>query len=377
MNKKQRVIAALKRQKIDKIPWTMYKSYPPWGETELKFRNEGLSMVYQHFPICTINIVGVEVAENNKYELNGNSYRYIINRNYKTPIGEIKTTHVIPTNNSPGPGDLIQMFGSHIDQELLSWVTSFPFKDEKDYETIEYIYKNSDFMLNNDEYLKTEKLIGNEGVIFALMGKSPFQIILYELMGPERCYMEHFNNPKKFEKLYEILYKKQKERYMIASKSDALIFWGAENITSILTPPSYFEKYCVPFYNEMADILHKENKIFAVHMDGMLLPLFNLIKKTKIDVIEAFTPIPMGDTEIKKAMDAWDKVIWINFPGTLLTLADAKTIEDYTIQMIKSIAPGDKFLIGCTESYPPERWEMAFGAIGRAIEKSGNYPIKY
>ena len=109
----------------------------------------------------------------------------------------------------------------------------------------------------------------------------------------------------------------------------------------------------------------------------MLKYRLNLIKKTKIDVIEAFTPLPMGDTELKNAMDAWDKVIWVNFPGTLLASAGAKTIEDYTVQMIKSIAPGDKFLIGCTESYPPERWEMAFGAIGSAIEKCGKYPIKY
>ena len=45
--------------------------------------------------------------------------------------------------------------------------------------------------------------------------------------------------------------------------------------------------------------------------------------------------------------------------------------------MLKSVAPGDRFLIGCTESFPMEKCEMAFGAIAKALEKYGKYPIKY
>jgi len=376
MNKKQRVIAALKGQDVDKIPWTMYKSYPPWGTKELQFRNEGLSMVYQHFPICTTEMKGVEVTEKSKYEFKNNSGKYRVNRNYETPVGEVSVEHTLPSGPPPGPGDLIQLFGSGLEQELLSWVTSFPFKDKKDYKVLEYIYKNTEFSLNNGEFLKTEELIGDEGVTFALLGKSPFQMILYELMGAENCYMEHMTNTKEFDSLYEVLYQMLKRKYTLAAESDALIFWAPENITSILTPPDYFKKYYVPFYNEMADILHAKDKLYVVHMDGMLLPLFDYIKETKIDVIEAFTPVPMGDTKVKDAMDEWGKVIWINFPGSLLASADADSIEEYTIDMIKSVAPGKRFLIGCTETYPPERWEMAFGAIGKAIEKVGKYPVK-
>jgi hypothetical protein len=75
-------------------------------------------------------------------------------------------------------------------------------------------------------------------------------------------------------------------------------------------------------------------------------------------------------------MKTWgDKVIWVNFPGTLLATADFATIEKYTIDMIRSIAPGDNFLIGCTENYPLERWELSFGAVASAIKKAGKYPV--
>ena len=376
LSKKERVMNALQHKEIDMIPWTMYASYPPWSDTELKFRNEGLAYIYQHFPICLVSMKDVEVTEQSRFILHNNAGRNTITRKFSTPAGEVSVTHEFVINSLPGPGDLIQYFGSNIDQELLSWVTDFPFKSEADYEVLEYIYKNTSFKLNNDEYLRTEKIIGDEGVIFALMGKSPFQMLLYELMGAEGCYLAHHSNIKKFNRLFELLYEKQKEKYIIASESSASVFWAPENITSILTPPEFFKEYYIPFYNEMADILHKKGKLYAVHMDGALSSLADMIRDTKIDIIEAFTPPPMGDLTVADAMKIWgDKVIWINFPGTLLATADAGTIEKYTIDMIRSIAPGDRFLIGCTENYPMERWQLSFGAVASAIRKAGKYPV--
>lgn len=373
MNKKERVLSALYNKKHDIVPWTMYKSYPPWGETERYFRNEGLTMIYQHFPICRASIDNVEVTEDNQFILNGDVGKRIIIRKFKTSIGEVSVKHKFIINDIPCPGDLIQFFGSEIDQEQLSWVTEYPFKCETDYEIIEYIYKNISYKLNNDEYLKTDKIIGNDGVIFAFMGKSPFQMLLYEIMGPENCYLEYYNNPKKFIKLYEVLYQKQKEKYIKAAESSAMIFSVPENLTSILTPPNIFKEYYIPFYNEMAEILHSRGKIYAVHMDGKLASLVEAIKETKIDVIEAFTPPPMGDITVSKAVKSWgDKVIWINFPGTMLATSDSQTIEEYTKKIIKSIPDDKNILIGCTETYPIERWDMAFNAILSAIKKYGN-----
>ena len=232
--------------------------------------------------------------------------------------------------------------------------------------------------LNSSEnFLYTDKIIENEGYIFANMGKSPFQILLYELMGAENCYLEYYSNPKKFRNLYSVLYSKMKEKYELAANSPATIFWAPENLTSILTPPDIFKEFYLPFYNEMADILHKKGKLLAIHMDGKLDSLKHVISQTTIDIIEAFTPFPMGDMTVAEARKVWpNKVIWINFPGTLLATYDANKIEEYTINMLKSIAPGNGFIIGCTENFPVDRWEEAFGGVRVAIEKNGSYPIK-
>jgi len=376
VTKRERIEAAVRGRPVDRIPWTMYKSLPPWGTAELELRNMGLSMIYQHFPIVTESHPNVAVREENRFVLENMRGKQIILRRFVTPVGEVSTEHSFLINSVPGPGDLLQKYGSNIEQETLSWVTKHPFEGPSDYETLEYIYRNIHLRPNYEEFLLTERIIGHEGVIFANVGKSPFQVLLYELMGMEQCFFELREHPNKFRALYEAVYERQRERVQLAAESPALIVWCPDNVTGVLTTPFLFEEFSVPFYNEMADILHEHGKVYAVHMDGNLAPLVNLIGKTQIDVIEAFTPPPMGDLATGEARSIWsNKILWINFPGTLLAAASAAAIEEYTVSLLRSIAPGDRFLIGCTENYPIERWEMAFDAIGRALETHGKYPI--
>jgi hypothetical protein len=210
----------------------------------------------------------------------------------------------------------------------------------------------------------------------ANVGKSPFQILLYELMGYERVYYEMCYNSKKFFHLYDLLYQKQIDKYKIAANSPANIIWAPENLTYPLTPPEYYKDFCLRFYNETAEILHNRGKKYAAHMDGLLKQLVNLIGETKIDIIEAFTPPPMGDLSLREARDMWDdRVIWVNFPGNLLAYADEKTIGEYTIGLLKETAPGDNFILGCTENYPFNGWETAFGAIADVLDEYGAYPV--
>jgi hypothetical protein len=56
----------------------------------------------------------------------------------------------------------------------------------------------------------------------------------------------------------------------------------------------------------------------AVHMDGRLNVLKDIIAETPIDIIEDFHPPPMGDLSLRDALKHWkEKVIWIGFPGSI------------------------------------------------------------
>ena len=93
------------------------------------------------------------------------------------------------------------------------------------------------------------------------------------------------------EELYRVMSKKERELYCIAADSPAEVIWAPDNINGLITNPKLLEKYVAPFYNEVTSILHRKAKLFMVHMDGKLRCLLNSIKRTKIDIVEGFTPL--------------------------------------------------------------------------------------
>jgi len=379
LDKKKLIEAFINHQPADRIPWTIYQSYAPWGEKEYEYRKRGLTLVYQHFPIvkALYGNTEIEVSEESKYTTNKSNYKNIIVREFKTPLGKIAIQHEFIISSFPAPGDLIQKFGSEIDHETLSWISKYPVSEDKDYDAAEFIYKNIIYKPNFEDFETADNIIGSDGIIMANVGKSPFQVLLYELLGSEKCYLEYYSNHKKLMRLYEIIYEKQKEKYLIAAKSPAKLIWCPDNITSILTPPNFFKEFYLPFYNEMAEILHKNGKKYIVHMDGNLRSLIPLIKETDIDVIEAFTPPPMGDMPLEDTVKILnDKIIWINYPGNVIANYSSVEIGNYTLNLLKAAAPGSNFMIGCTEIFPIERWNIAFEKISEVLEKYGRYPIK-
>ena len=74
-------------------------------------------------------------------------------------------------------------------------------------------------------------------------------------------------------------------------------------------------------------IVRSAGKLISAHYDGSIRPYLSLLADIDIPIIEAFTPPPMGDLTVAEAKAAWpDKVIWVNFPGSLY-LEPAEHIE--------------------------------------------------
>ena len=107
--------------------------------------------------------------------------------------------------------------------------------------------------------------------------------------------------------------------------------------------------------------------------------MIHLIARTKLDVIEAFTPPPIGDLPLEEARTAWKgKVIWANFPATAYLEAWLEGVERETIGMLNSAAPGDDFLLGVTEDIGDilsVDYEEVLKAITTTAMKHGVYPI--
>ena len=83
----------------------------------------------------------------------------------------------------------------------------------------------------------------------------------------------------------------------------------------------------------------------AVHMDGRLNVLRDLIAKTPIDIIEAFHPPPMGDMPVGEALSLWKgKVIWIGFPGSVYDLGPDAT-KKHALDILREVGTGERLAV--------------------------------
>ncbi|HUV07586.1 MAG TPA: hypothetical protein VMX75_07635 [Spirochaetia bacterium] len=125
--------------------------------------------------------------------------------------------------------------------------------------------------------------LGDDGLVISALPHSPMQMLMIDWIGSEegRFYFHHFDYPDLVEDLYRAV-----------------------------------QKFFMPEYEKQAKVLHANGKLMAVHMDGRLDILKDLIAVTPIDSIEAFHPPPMGDLPASEALSLWrDRAVWVGFPG--------------------------------------------------------------
>ena len=101
----------------------------------------------------------------------------------------------------------------------------------------------------------------------------------------------------------------------------------------------------MPEYEKMARIFHAHGKLMAVHMDGRLNVLKDLIAQTSIDIIEAFHPPPMGDLPLAEALQVWkEKAIWMGFPGAIYEIGSIE-VKKYLLDLLRTIGTGERLVI--------------------------------
>ncbi|MBS7617862.1 hypothetical protein KEJ25_04550 [Candidatus Bathyarchaeota archaeon] len=354
MNIRENIMAVLHRRKPEYIPFAPYRSIarisPP---VEERLRSMGMGILYAWIPVCRIEYPNVHVEERNI----GN----IVHRTYHTPVGSIHMR--IRTGLRPEAGE--------------NWIVEYPFKETSDYRIIRFIEEEAVYKPDYNYFIELDRRVGDSGILTANADPTPFSKLWVHYMGLERLCKEFYRNREKIEDLIHVIAERQEETYCIIADSPAEFVWCGDQITSLVMSPRIFEGYYMPLLERFAGILHAKNKMLSVHMDGLLKRLKDDIATMNIDIVEAFTPPPMGDLSLKEAKESWnDKfIIWVNFPETILHHG-IKVIEQYTIKLLEDVAPGDGVVIGMTEDAPVDLLEDAFMTITKTLTTYGRYPIK-
>jgi len=249
------------------------------------------------------------------------------------------------------------------------WVREHLIKSVDDYAVVKYICDHTELAPAPEDYMEADSIMGEWGIIVGGLPPIPLLWLSAEVMGTETWCVGLMQHPDEFDELHEAATRLYRRRLEIAADSPAVVIWFADSLTGAIVSPDLFNRYCKDSYDYGCDLSRQAGKRTFAHFDGANAPIKDCIAQTGIDIIEAFTPPPMGQMTVAEARAAWpDKVISLNFPGNLFTCPDAE-IAAHTTKYLEEGGREGAFVIGCTEEFPREEFDRVFSAIARAMNR--------
>jgi hypothetical protein len=335
MTRRERILAVSRRQRADRLPFFHYWRHSQMGWAEREARNRGMGINWVR-PCYVEKMHGVQVTERQVAVAGQTRTR----RTYATPVGEV----FLDERLDPGVGE---WHARRSWKGLVPWQTERLIKGPEDYRIVHYLVENTEYVADYFPIEQAMDWLGDDGVVLTSLPHSPMQTLMIDWVGSEggRFFYHHADYPELVEELYAALCRSRAPLVEIAARSPAPVVLCGDNVDGVLVTPKLFQKYFAPVYEAQAQVLHEHDKLMAVHMDGRLSSLKDLIAHTAIDIVEAFHPLPMGDLRLSDALALWpEKAIWIGFPGAVYTLGPRETRE-YALDLLSQMGAGDRMVV--------------------------------
>jgi hypothetical protein len=378
MTNRERMLAIMAGQPPDRIPWiprlllwynaqvktdTLPERYrrsdgSPWSLRHIE-RDLGLGAPARDGLVFKTELRGVEVRQRwlNDMELLSD---------YVTPVGTVTTLF--------RGSELLRQ------KAIQDLQIEFMLKRREDYAVVTYILEHTEYIPTYDEYAAYEREVGDDGYPLVNGGDCPLHHWMRALVGYENAYYHLQDYPNEVERLFSLMAQRDKEVVwkLIADSPARLILHGV-HFSSLMTPPPIFERYILPYYQELSALLRARGKTLCLHGDNDTRQILGHIERAGYGMVECFVTQPMVATTLAEARAAWGDriIIWGGVPSAILE--DPYTDEQFEAFMkdvFRTIAPGDAFILGVADNVMPGSKIERVRRITQLVEAWGNYPIQ-
>ncbi len=370
---RERLLAIMAGEPPDCIPWIprlllwynahkkagiLPERYRDWSLRDIE-RDLGMGNPARDGHVFRTELEGVEVQQRwlNEMELL---------TEYITPVGTVTTRY-------RGSKRLRQ-------QAIQDLQVGFLLKRREDYAAVEYLIEHTNYVPTYEAYEAYEDEVGDDGYPLVGCGDCPFHHWLLRLVGYENAYYHLQDYPKEVERLLALMTQRDRERVwpLIADSPAKLILHGV-HFSSQMTPPPMFERFILPYYQELSALLRGRGKTLVMHGDNDTRLILSHIEQAGYGMVECFVTYPMVKTTLAQARAAWGSrvIIWGGVPSVILEApySDA-AFEAYMVDLFRIIAPGDAFILGVADNIMPGAKLERLQRIREMVEEYGHYPIR-
>ncbi|MAG14143.1 MAG: hypothetical protein CMN78_06065 [Spirochaetales bacterium] len=346
MTMKERILAVVRGEPVDRVPFVMYEGLLPVAEVSAHLGSERIGLMRWS------SIHKVEHSEcrfeSEDFDRGGTRWR---RNTIHTPAGAIFEERAFePEYNS-----------SSIRKHFV--------EKPDDYEALWALLEDGQIKADYERYNRDAEDLGDRGIPLVAIQRSPYQQLWVQWVGLEALGYHFVDCPQKVAKTVEILEELARQIFDIAVDSPAPFIDFPDNITAPAIGPARFEKYCVPLYRDLAEKLAPSGRPVFVHMDGDLKPLWEKISISGVRGLDSFSPAPDNDTTIEDVIRLWpDMRIFMNFPSSV-HLRPPDEIRRETFRILEVAASTGNLQIQLSENVPHRVWRTSLPAIAGAIEE--------
>ena len=373
MNHRDRALAAMRGQPVDRVPFIArmdlwYSFHHNQDSLPHPYENASLWDIQRDLDIGIFGFGAWDISfyrlVHRTVEITREIACGLTTTHYPTPYGTLTYREKMSEELKGAAGT-----GARVE---------FPFKGPGDYDALSFLIEDMQVVENYDAYGEFADAIGTDGLALPFSGHLPAHQLMINYMGYETFYYELHDRPSKVEALVDALTEQQRQILRLAADCPAPAIEVGANYDEQMTPAPVFERFFTPFYREAREVLSANDKVMVVHGDGEMQLLLRKLMECGVQVVEALTPKPMTSIDLAETRRLWDGrvAMWGGLASTLLT--DAYTDEEFNLYMEElwqAVAPGDRFILGFGDNAPTD---ARFDRIRRAARwwhERGAYPL--
>ena len=232
------------------------------------------------------------------------------------------------------------------------------------------------FVPHWDRYEQWRDYVGPGGVVYMPVGYSAMGHLLNYWMGIEATVYATVDHPGLLHEAVDAVNENTLGLVDLLCESPAEVVMMGDNFSSDIQPPSFFDEWSRPFYEEAIRRLHRSGKFVAVHLDGKLQGGIEMIRATGADCADAVTPTPMGDLSPGESRaEAGDDFILSGgvSPDLWLPETPLGTFEATVLEWLEQKEGTFRFIAGAGDQVPPGAEERRIAVMRDLVEEHGAF----